>query len=180
MPDGTGATTANVSTLVNGGSGTIKGLEFGGQYAFGNGFGFQANYTRSDSDSTQTSSFASHLPIPGVAKNSINVIGYYERFGFSGRLAYAWRDVAVNSSGVGSSFNFQDITGTPKTYTIYSAPYGQLDAQVGYDFGPHIGIVASVVNLTNEKQHTYLQWKNEPFTYDDTGRRFFFGVKGRL
>ena len=180
VPDGTGATTANVSTLVNGGSGTIKGLEFGGQYAFGNGFGFQANYTRSDSDSTQTSSFASHLPIPGVAKNSINVIGYYERFGFSGRLAYAWRDVAVNSSGVGSSFNFQDITGTPKTYTIYSAPYGQLDAQVGYDFGPHIGIVASVVNLTNEKQHTYLQWKNEPFTYDDTGRRFFFGVKGRL
>jgi iron complex outermembrane receptor protein len=180
VPDGVGGTTANVDSLVNGGSGTIKGLELGGQYAFGNGFGFQANYTRSDSDSTQASSFASHLPIPGVSKNSINVIGYYERFGFSGRLAYAWRDRAVNSSGVGSSFNFQDLYGTPKTYTIYSAPYGQLDGQVGYDFGPHLGIVASVVNLTNAKQHTYLQWKNEPFTYDDTGRRFFFGVKGRL
>lgn len=178
--DGVGGSTANVASLVNGGSGTIKGLELGGQYAFGYGFGFQANYTRSDSDSTQSSSFASHLPIPGVSKNSINAIVYYERFGFSGRLAYAWRDKAVNSSGVGSSFNFQDINGTPKTYTIYSAPYGQLDGQVGYDFGPHIGIVASVVNLTNEKQHTYLQWKNEPFTYDDTGRRFFFGVKGKL
>ena len=180
VPDGTGASTANVSTLVNGGSGSIKGLELGGQYAFGNGFGVQANYTRSDSDSTQTSSFAGHLPIPGVSKNSINLIAYYEGFGFSGRLAYAWRDMAVNSSGVGSSFSFQDINGTPKTYTIYSAPYGQLDGQVGYDFGPHFGIVASVVNLTNEKQHTYLQFKNEPFTYDDTGRRFFFGVKGRL
>lgn len=178
--DALGGTTANVQSLVNGGSGTIKGLEFGGQYAFGNGFGFQANYTRSDSDSTQTSSFASHLPIPGVSKNSVNAIVYYERFGFSGRLAYAWRDKAVNSSGVGSSFNFADINGNPKTYTIYSAPYGQLDGQVGYDFGPHLGIVASVVNLTNEKQHTYLQWKNEPFTYDDTGRRFFFGVKGKL
>jgi iron complex outermembrane receptor protein len=178
--DGVGGTTANVTSLVNGGTGTIKGLELSGQYAFSSGFGIQANYTRSDSDSTQTSSFAGHLPIPGVSKNSVNVIGYYERAGFSGRLAYAWRSQAVNSSGVGSSFAFQDIDGKSKVYTIYSAPYGQLDGQLGYDFGPHFGIVASVVNLTNEKQHTYLQWKNEPFTYDDTGRRFFFGFKGKL
>ena len=183
VPDGVGGTTANVSSLVNGGSGTIKGLELIGQYAFANGLGFQANYTRSDSTSTQTSSFAGHLPIPGVSKNTFNVIGYYERGGFSGRLAYAWRSEAVNSSGVGSSFSFQDINGVPKIYTIYSAPYGQLDGQVSYDLGSyfsHFGIVASVVNLTNEKQHTYLQWKNEPFTYDDTGRRFFFGFKGKL
>lgn len=183
VADGTiaGGTTANVSTLVNGGSGSIKGINLGGQYAFSNGFGFQANYTRSDSDSTQTSSFAGHLPIPGVSKNSFNVIGYFERWGFSGRLAYAWRDVAVNSGGVGSSFSFQDLAGNQKVYTVYRAPYGQLDGQIGYDFlDGHLGVVASVVNLTNEKQHTYLQWKNEPFTYDDTGRRFFFGIKGRF
>jgi iron complex outermembrane recepter protein len=180
VADGTtvGGTTANVATLINGGSGTIKGLEFSGQYAFSTGFGFQANYTRSDSDSTQSSSFAGHLPIPGVSKNSINVIGYFERAGFSARLAYAWRDVAVNSSGVGSSFAFADINGNSKVYTVYAAPYGQLDGQVSYDFGPHFGLVASVVNLTDQKQHTYLQWPNEPFTYDDNGRRFFFGVKG--
>ena len=181
VPDGTGATTANVTTPVNAGSGSIKGVEIGAQYAFGNGFGFQANYTRSDSDSTQTSFYASHLPIPGVSKNSVNVIGYYERNGFSGRLAYAWRDTAVNSSGVGSSFTFQDITGAQRTYTIYSAPYGQLDGQLEYDmFAGKLGFVFSVVNLTDEKQHTYLQWKDEPFTYDDTGRRLFFGVKGKL
>jgi len=180
VPDGTGGTVGNVATLVNGGTGTIKGLELGGQYAFANGFGIQANYTRSDSDSTQSSSFAGHLPIPGVSKNSVNVIGYFERAGFSGRIAYAWRSEAVNSSGVGSSFQFQDINGNSKVYTVYSAPYGQVDGQIGYDFGSHFGVVASVVNLTNEKQHTYLQWKNEPFTYDDTGRRFFFGFKGRL
>ena len=178
--DGVGGSTANVSSLVNGGSGKIYGAELSAQYAFGNGLGFSANYTRSDSDSTQTSSFAGRLPIPGVSKNSVNAIGYFERAGFSGRMAYAWRSSAVNSSGVGSSFSFQDINGVPKVYTIYSAPYGQLDGQVGYDFSVHFGIVASVVNLTNEKQHTYLQWPNEPFTYDDTGRRLFFGVKGKL
>jgi outer membrane receptor protein involved in Fe transport len=86
----------------------------------------------------------------------------------------------VNSSGVGSSFAFQDINGTSKVYTIYQAPYGQLDGQIGYDFSPHFGVLASVVNATNAKLHTYLQFKDEPFTYDDVGRRLYFGVKGKL
>ena len=182
VPDGTtaGATVGNVATLVNGGSGKVYGAELSAQYAFESGFGVQANYTRSNSESTQSSSFGNNLPIPGVPKNSFNLIGYFEKAGFSARAAYAWRDVSVNSNFVGSSFTFQDLNGNPKTYTIYQAPYGQLDAQLGYDFGPHFGIVLQAVNVTNEKQHTYLQWKNEPFTYDDSGRRIFFGIKGKL
>jgi iron complex outermembrane recepter protein len=180
VADGTGGTTANVSTPINGGTGKIDGIEISGQYAFDFGLGFQANYTRADSSSTQTSSFATELPIPGVSKNSLNAIVYYERGGFQARAAYSWRDVAVNSGGVGSSFAFQDINGNQKIYTVYSAAYGQLDGQVSYDFGPHFGIVLSVVNLTDEKQHTYLQFSNEPFTYDDTGRRVYFGFKGKL
>jgi outer membrane receptor protein involved in Fe transport len=81
---------------------------------------------------------------------------------------------------VGSSFAFQDINGLQKVYTVYQAPYGQLDGQIGYDFGPHFGVLASVVNLTNAKLHTYLQFPDEPFTYDNVGRRLFFGVKGKL
>jgi len=182
VPDGTitGGSTANVQTLVNGGTGKIYGGEFVAQYAFDSGFGFQANYTLSNSSSTQASSFGTNLPIPGVPKNAFNLTGYFERYGFSARLAYTWRDVSVNSSLVGSSFTFQDISGTPKTYTIYAAKYGQLDGQLEYDFGPHFGVIFQVVNLTDEKQHTYLQWPNEPFTYDDSGRRLFFGVKGKL
>jgi iron complex outermembrane receptor protein len=180
VADGVGGTTANVATPVNGGTGKIYGVELGAQYAFDFGLGFAANYTRSNSESTQTSSFESNIPIPGVSKNAFNGTVYFERAGFSARAAYAWRDVAVNSGGVGSSFAFQDLAGNQKIYTVYQAAYGQVDGQVSYDFGPHFGIVASVVNLANEKQHTYLQWKNEPFTYDDTGRRVFFGVKGKL
>ncbi|MBV9724439.1 MAG: TonB-dependent receptor [Gammaproteobacteria bacterium] len=182
VADGTtaGGTVGNVATVVNGGSGKVYGAELSAQYAFQSGFGILANYTRSDSESTQTSSFGTNLPIPGVPKNSFNVVGYFEKRGFSARLAYAWRDVSVNSNFVGSSFTFQDINGNPKTYTIYQAPYGQLDGQVGYDFGEHFGLVAQVVNLTDEKQHTYLQWKNEPFTYDDSGRRWFVGFRVRM
>jgi iron complex outermembrane recepter protein len=73
-----------------------------------------------------------------------------------------------------------DISGSFHTYTVYSAAYGQLDGQLGYHFSPHLGLVLSAVNLSNSKQHTYLQWPNEPFTYDDVGRRLFFGVKAKL
>jgi iron complex outermembrane recepter protein len=180
VADGTGATTANVATPINGGTGKIYGVELGAQYAFDFGLGFAANYTRSNSESTQSTSFENNIGIPGVSKNAFNGTVYFERAGFSARAAYAWRDVAVNSGGVGSQFAFQDLAGNQKIYTVYQAAYGQLDGQVSYDFGPHFGIVASAVNLANAKQHTYLQWKNEPFTYDDTGRRVFFGVKGKL
>jgi TonB-dependent receptor len=182
VPDGTiaGCSTGNIQTKVNGGSGKIYGAELAAQYAWESGFGLQGNYTRSNSDTTQNTSFESNLPIPGVPKNSFNVIGYFERGGFAARLAYAWRDVSLNSNFVGSFFTFQDINGNPKTYAIYQAPYGQLDGQVEYDFfGGHFGVLLSAVNITDEKQHTYLQWKDEPFTYDDSGRRYFFGVKGK-
>ena len=178
--DGVGGTTANVSTPINGGTGKIYGVELNAQYAFDFGLGFAANYTRSNSESTQTSSFASDLPIPGVSKDSVNLQVYYEQGGLQARVAYAWRSMAVNSSGVGSSFTFQDINGNTKVYTVYQAPYGQLDGQIEYDFNKHFGVLVSVVNLTDSKQHTYLQFPDEPFTYDDTGRRLFFGVKGKL
>jgi iron complex outermembrane recepter protein len=180
VADGTGGTTANVATPVNGGTGKIYGLEFTGQYAFDFGLGMALNYTRADSSSTQTSSFGTELPIPGVSKNSVNATVYYEYAGFSARTAYSWRDKAVNSGGVGSSFAFQDINGIQKVYTVYQAPYGQLDGQLEYDFSRHFGVLVQVVNLTNAKQHTYLQFPDEPFTYDDTGRRLYFGVKGKL
>jgi TonB-dependent receptor len=178
--DDFGGTTSNVSQPVNAGNGKIYGLELSGQYTFDFGFGVTANYTYSDSTSNTETAFTKNLPIPGVSKNSFNLTAFYELGGFSARAAYSWRSSAVNDSLVGSTFAFPDFAGQPKVYGVYSADYGQLDAQVGYDFGPHIGILASVNNLTNEKQHTYLQYENLPFTYNDTGTRFFVGVKGKL
>ncbi|HEV7607612.1 MAG TPA: TonB-dependent receptor [Steroidobacteraceae bacterium] len=181
--DDFGGTVGNVSTPVNAGKGKIYGAELGAQYAWTMGFGVAANYTYSQSQSDQDTSFAQDLPIPGVSKNSANLIGYYEKAGFSARAAYSWRSKAVNSSLVGSTFSFPDQNGTQVVYGVYSAPYTQLDGQVGYDFkagGMDLGVLFSVINLTNEKQHTYLQYENLPFTYNDTGRRLFLGVKFKL
>lgn len=185
--DDFGGTTADVSKPVNAGKGKIYGIELGGQYAFDgrkmpwlDGFGIAANYTRSQSDSAQVTSFSTSSPIPGVSKNSVTGTLYYEKNGFSARGSYSWRDRAVNDSLVGSTFAFPDQNGNNKVYQVFSAPYGQLDGQIGYDFNEHYGLVFSIQNATAAVQHTYLQWTNLPFTYDDSGRRFFLGGKFKL
>jgi iron complex outermembrane receptor protein len=181
VKDDFGGTTNNVTLPVNAGNGRIYGVEVGGQYAFGNGvawlrgFGAAANYTYSQSQSLQPTSFTTRGPIPGVSKNALTGTLYYENHGLSIRGSYSYRDKALNDSQVGSTFAFGG-----KVYEVFSAPYGQLDAQARYDFNRHVGVIVSVKNLTDEAQHTYLQWPNQPFTYDDWGRRFFVGIKGKL
>jgi iron complex outermembrane receptor protein len=187
VQDDFGGTSGPVQTFANAGKGKIYGFELGGQYAFGynamawmKGFGIAANYTYSKSDSDQPTSFTTTGPIPGVAKNSFTGTLYYERGGFSARASYSWRDKVLNDSLVGSSFSFQNQVGVVTTYPVYGAPYGQLDAQIGYDINSHFGILAQFQNLTDQALHTYLMWPNEPFTYEDAGRRYFLGFKFKL
>jgi iron complex outermembrane recepter protein len=179
--DDFGGTQGNVQQPINAGSGQIYGLEFTGQYNFDwdflRGFGIASNYTYSQSNSNQSTSFATHTPIPGVSTNALTATVFYERFGFSGRLSYSYRSKAVNDSLVGSTFSFPDQNGNQKVYQVFQAPYAQLDGQIGYDFTPNLGLVLSAQNLTREALHTYLQWPDQPFTYDNWGRRYFFGIK---
>lgn len=187
VPDDFGGDYGNINEPVNAGQGKIYGLEFGGQYSFDEispwlrGLGVAANYTYSKSTTnSQTTSFSFDSAIPGVSLNSVTGTIYYERAGFSARTSYTYRDKAVNDSLVGSTFVVPNKAGVNQTYQVFSAPYGQMDGQVGYDFSRHVGVYFSFQNLTNSAQHTYLQWPNLPFTYDESGRRFFLGVKGKL
>ncbi len=180
--DDFGGTAGTISKPVNAGHGSIYGLELAGQYAFDNGFGVAANYTRSESTSDQVTAFTQNLPIPGVSSNSFTGTAYYEDQGFAGRLSYSWRDHAVNDGLGGATFSVTDAThgGVPKIFGIFTAPYGELDAQLSYNFTEKYGLVVSAQNLTDQAIHTYIQYKNMPFTYDDSGTRYFFGFKASL
>ena len=179
--DDFGGTTANVAEPINAGKGWIYGLELGAQYQVNqgalSGFGFAANYTYSKSKQDQPTAFSDHSEIPGVSKHALTGTAFYEAHGLSARLSYSWRSKAVNDSLVGSTFSFPDQFGNPKVYQVYSAAYGQLDGQIGYDFDKRFGLTLSAQNITKASQHTYLQWPNQPFTHDNSGRRIFFGGK---
>jgi outer membrane receptor protein involved in Fe transport len=105
--------------------------------------------------------------LPGVSKNSYNIVGYYERGGFSGRLAYNYRSSFVNST----TANFGDGS--------YGQSYGQIDASFGYDINDHIGLTLEGLNLDNSVVRT----QNDAGYgrgYENIGRRYTFGVRARF
>ncbi|GAA0544504.1 TonB-dependent receptor [Rhizomicrobium palustre] len=176
--DDFGGSAGPVSMAVNAGHGSIYGLELAGQYVTDIGLGLAANYTYTQSSSAMYTDFAKHLPIPDVSDHSATATVFYSKFGLDARMSYSWRSKAVNGGIGGSTFSpVVSATGNSKTYGIYSAPYGQLDAQVSYDFFDHYQIYVSAQNLTEEAYHTYMQFPNQPFTYDNSGTRYFFGVR---
>jgi len=179
--DDFGGTSANVTTPVNGGHGSIYGAEFAGQYVFDIGLGVAANYTYTQSRSALTTSISSSLPIPDVAAHAASATVFYENYGFDARVSYSWRSSTLNGTINGPTFGvLNTFSGTTTTYGVYTAPIGQLDAQVRYNFTDYFSAYVGAQNLTNEASHMYLQYKNQPFVYDNTGVRYFFGVSAKI
>jgi TonB-dependent receptor len=178
VPDDFGGTTGPINMPVNGGHGSIYGAEFSGQYVFDIGVGLAANYTYTQSRSVITTAFSNHLPIPGVATHAATATVFYENYGFDARMSYSWRSGTLNGTIAGATFSpTVTATGGNENMGVYEAPYGELDAQVGYDFTDYLSAYVSAQNLTDEASHMYLQFKNQPFLYDDSGTRYFFGLK---
>jgi iron complex outermembrane receptor protein len=166
-----GSTPGIFTQPVNGDGGEIKGLELAAQYAFENGLGFTANYTYSDSESSNSNDYDDNLPIPGVAKHAFNVQGYYEGHGFEARLSYAWRDKSYQGN-----FAFGSGADTHSLGT-WERAYGQLDGQIGYAINDQIKVVLEGINLTKEDTGRYLQWENLPFRYATGDRRIVVGAR---
>lgn len=180
VQDDFGGTVGPISMPVNGGKGHIYGAELSGEYVFDNGFGIAANYTYNNSVSALTDAFSSHLPIPGVSANSMSATAFYENYGFDARLSYSWRSTSLNGGVFGSTLSPTNAaTGATPAYGVYTAPYGELDAQVLYNFTDYLAAYVGAQNLANEASHSYLQFKDQPFLYDNTGTRYFFGVRAR-
>ncbi len=176
--DDFGGSTGPVTMAVNGGHGSIYGMEMSGQYVSDLGLGIAANYTYTQSQSVITTAFSNHLPIPDVAAHAATATLFYENYGLDARLSYSWRSKAVNGGIGGSTFTpVVAATGGNKIFGVFTAPYGQLDAQIAYNFLDHFGVYMGAQNLTAEAVHTYLQYPNQPFTYDNSGTRYFFGVR---
>ena len=169
-----GSTVGVFTQPVNGEGGTIKGVELAAQYAFENGFGFNANYTFSDSESSNFSDFEDSLPIPGVAEHAFNLQGYYEGYGFEARLSYAWRDKSYQGNfAFGSGADAHNLS-------TWERAYGQLDGQIAYAVTDDIKVVLEGINLTEESTGRYLQFESLPFRYATGERRISLGARFTL
>ncbi|MFK2878377.1 TonB-dependent receptor [Rhodanobacter hydrolyticus] len=174
----------------NGTGGSMDGLELAGSFEGGllaealEGFGIQANYSLTNS--TIPTSSISAIPggpktLPGLSHKVGNITLYYERNGFSARIAQRYR-----SSFTGEAVALFDQLG----YTKILANR-QTDLQLEYDFsqGPMNGlsILLQVNNLFNSPDETvqYATLANNvpmtmPLEYDTWGRTVLLGFSYKL
>lgn len=130
---------------INGDSATVRGVELLAQVPFSgmlDGFGMVATYTYIDSETPIRDVNGNALTFPGLSKNNVNLIGYYERGPFGVRLAYNWRDeylVGLSSAATG----------------IYNDTYKDLSASVSYAFGERTSLKFEANNLLDSEQRTY-------------------------
>jgi iron complex outermembrane receptor protein len=146
-----------INQRANGGSGTLRGVEFSLTQGIWGGFGVQANYTYSDAK------LDSGNPFPGNSKNTYNIIGFFENSLFSARVAYSFR------SNFFISFD--------RTTNLYEADLKALDASFAWNVTKNVAIVLEGQNLTDAKVVQYADVLSHPRAIYDNGRTYFAGVK---
>ena len=155
-------------------SNVIDGWEFSIQHFFGeSGFGIQANYTMVDAGDSYDNT---NLGRPGDATQNVilgisdtaNLVGIYENYGFSARIAYNWRDEFLNSTG-------QDTGSNPK----YTEAYSQVDFNIGYDVEAVEGLTIFIegLNITNEATRVHGRATEQVLNYTQTGARYSIGAR---
>lgn len=164
-----------LSTQVNGGDASLKGIELAYNQSFSmlpspfDGLGVQGSLTLVDSKATY---FAGNRQISdalvGLSKRSYNIVGYYEKGGFSARLGYFWRTKYLSSIG------------STTTTQSYVADYGSLDGSISYQVTPQLSVSVDVSNLTDQMRYTYGKDKNQPMEIYHWGRTASVTLRGKF
>ncbi|MGH8171453.1 MAG: SDR family NAD(P)-dependent oxidoreductase, partial [Steroidobacteraceae bacterium] len=107
-----------------------------------NNFGTMATFSYIDATTPIKDVVGRTLPFPGLSKDNVNLIGYYEKGPFGVRVAYNWRSHYLGSlSGAATG--------------IYNDTYADLSTTLHYDISHHIAFDFEANNLLDEKQRTY-------------------------
>jgi len=170
-----------ITQRVNGADATIKGLELSYQQPFTflppafEGFGAVLNYTYSDAETSNGA------PYEGLAKNTFNIIGYFERGPINARLAYNYRSETAQT--IGANLNANSLgsnlaaDGKPIGLYQYLIPQGYLDASLSYQVNDDFKVVLEAINLTDEQQVLYVGNESTVNEVYKTDRRVSVGLK---
>jgi len=132
----------NVNRPINQQKARIHGWEIGSQYFFGDsGFGIQANYTKVDGDvgiDDAAPPGEQQFALTGLS-DTANFVFMYEKFGWTARLAWNWRDEHLFAANQGNSTN-----------PFYVEDYQQWDFSVVKQLDDNWSVGLEAINLTGE------------------------------
>ena len=167
--------TYTLSRPVNGNEASIVGVELNYQQPFTflpspfDGLGIVANYTLSDSNFEEVVDLGTgeteSYDLPNNSKHSFNLIGYYEKYDFSLRVAHNYRSDFLREKPV------------PADGLKYRDSYGQTDISAGYDFSDHFGITLNVLNAFNSRRFEYIFDPNFQDNITVNGSTWQFGAR---
>jgi TonB-dependent receptor len=159
----------NVTRPINNRDAKIWGAEFAAQHFFGQtGFGVQANYTLVKGDVKFDNSGDrdfSQFALLGLS-DSANIVAMYEKYGFTVRLAWNWRDEYLANINVG-------CCNSP----VYVEPYEQIDLNIGYDFTANFAVSLEALNLTEEDVRWHGRTDKQVWFVEDLGARYSLGAR---
>ena len=158
-----------LSEPINNHTANIDGFEFAVQHFFGDtGFGIAASGTTVNGDvrlnDAADPNGASQFALEGLS-NTYNITGIYEKYGWSGRIVYNWRDkylMQANASQEGGR---------------YAAAYGQWDATVNYDLTPRVILSLEALNLNKGHIVQYIRVPTDVVLYQELDTRYEAGVR---
>jgi iron complex outermembrane receptor protein len=175
----------NFTAPVNGTGGMIKGLEFAvsvplnlaTRYLDGFGVVFNASQTSSDvnvPDTTDGGAAGTKIDLPGLSKRVASVTLYYEKAGFSARVAERYRSDFIGE--VNSYAGDRQLT--------FIQAEKQIDLQLGYEFeaGPLKGLslMAQMTNVGNEPFRRYRKTRDNNIENTTYGRTVLFGLNYKM
>lgn len=161
----------DVQRPVNQNTANLHGWEMGGQYFFGeSGFGIFANYTLVDGDVAFDNTVVDRdqFALLGLS-DTANVMFMFEKYGWSARLAWNWRDeylIAANENG--SNRN-----------PFYVEEYEQWDLSVNYSFNDNWQVGFEAINLTGEDVRWHGRSEKQMIKLVDQSPRYMLGVRWR-
>lgn len=181
--------TFQVVRFQNGSKGRVRGFELAYQQFFDflpgplAGLGIQGNLTLVDSDggrntalnvldTNQTTGAADQtLPLEGMSRWSYNANLIYERWRFSGRLAWNWRERYLLTT---SAANINA--------PVWSENYGQLDGELFVTATHNVKVGVQATNILNSR--TYLDVGGAElaprYSWTDTDRRYAIAVRAQF
>lgn len=182
-------TTGNFSQPVNGQGGNLKGLELavsltGEMFTDAlTGFGAILSYSYTDSsiriedppgNNFITGNGLGNIPLPGLSENVWNATLYFERAGFSARVATRSRSEYIG-----------EVTNFANDRSLKYVKGDQItDAQIGYEFQggtfEGLSILLQGNNLTDEPYIAYAVDETRQQDFQQYGRQILLGVNYRL
>ena len=157
-----------IATPANQRDAKIDGWEIAFQHLFGeSGFGVTANYTIVDSNiEYDDSSINDQFAIVGLS-DTANLVAFYDKNNWIGRLAWNWRDEFLSNTQDGNGIN----------NPVYTDSYSQLDGIVSYTFENGITLFGEAFNLTDEYTRSFSRNERQVEYITQQGRRWGVGIR---